>query len=126
MEIAKFVLTCVGSFIAVSGFFMGFWKSYKKKVEDKIKATKEEADEKIRTAEENAEAEIEKVRQGSIAKTEKLEKRIESLEESVAVLQKDVNSNLGERLSNIEGTMKKMDNILTQIQNWFINNTPRN
>ena len=37
MEIAKFVLTCVGSFIAVSGFFMGIWKAYSKKMEDKIK-----------------------------------------------------------------------------------------
>ena len=103
MEIAKFVLSCVGSFIAVSGFFMGIWKSYSRKLDDKI----------------------EKVKGETTIATDKLEKRIDSLEKSVSGLQKEVNSNLGERLSNIEGTMKKMANILTQIQNWFISNTPR-
>lgn len=96
MEIAKFVLTCVGSFISVSAFFMGIWKSYSKKLDDKI----------------------EKIKAETSTTTDKLEKRVDLLE-------KTVTPNLGERLSNIEGTMKKMDNILTQIQNWFISNTPR-
>lgn len=46
MEIAKFVLSCIGSFIAVSGFFMGIWKAYSKKTDDKIKAIQAQADEK--------------------------------------------------------------------------------
>lgn len=46
MEIAKFVLTCVGSFIAVSGFFMGIWKAYSKKMEDKIKSIQQQAEDK--------------------------------------------------------------------------------
>lgn len=107
MEIAKFVLTCVGSFIAVSGFFMGIWKNYSKKTDDKIKNIEETADCKIKVS------------------SEKLEKRISSLEDVVAGLQKDVNANLGQRLSNIEGEMKGMNNILKQIQGWFISNTPR-
>lgn len=125
MEIAKFVLSCIGSFIAVSGFFMGIWKAYSKKTDDKIKSIQTQADQKIKEAEKNARHEIDDVREGSIAKTEKLERRIAALEKSVSDLQRDVNSNLGQRLSNIEGEMKGMNNILKQIQGWFINNTPR-
>ena len=107
MEIAKFVLSCVGSFIAVSGFFMGIWKSYSKKTDDKIKNVEESTDCKIKTS------------------SEKLERKISSLEKVVEGLQKEVNANLGQRLSNIEGEMKGMNNILQQIQGWFIKNTPR-
>lgn len=125
MEIAKFVLSCVGSFIAVSGFFMGIWKAYSKKMEDRIKAIQQQADEKIKETESRAKLEIDKVQESSIAKSEKLEKRIAALEKNVSDLQRDVNLNLGQRLSNIEGEMKGMNNILKQIQGWFINNTPR-
>lgn len=125
MEIAKFVLSCIGSFIAVSCFFMGIWKAYSKKTDDKIKAIQAQADEKTKEAEAHAQAEIDKVREGSIAKSEKLERRIAALEKIVSDLQRDVSLNLGQRLSNIEGEMKGMNNILKQIQGWFINNTPR-
>ncbi|MBR4320854.1 hypothetical protein [Treponema sp.] len=125
MEIAKFVLSCVGSFIAVSGFFMGIWKNYSKKTDDKIKSIQQQADKKIRETEAHAQLEINEVREGSIAKSEKLERRIAALEKNVTDLQRDVNLNLGQRLSNIEGEMKGMNNILKQIQGWFINNTPR-
>lgn len=125
METAKFVLTCVGSFIAVSGFFMGIWKAYSKKTEEKIKSIQQQADEKIKEAQSSARTEIDEVREGSIAKSEKLERRIVALEKIVSDLQRDVSLNLGQRLSNIEGEMKGMNNILKQIQGWFINNTPR-
>ena len=125
MEIAKFVFSCIGSFIAVSGFFMGIWKAYTKKNDEKIKSVQDAAARQIQKAKDDAAAEIEKVREGSIAKTEKLEKRIESLEKSMSDLQKDLNANVGQRLSNIEGEMKGFGNILKQIQGWFINNTPR-
>lgn len=125
MEIAKFVLSCIGSFIAVSGFFMGIWKAYSKKTDDKISSMRAEADKKIKEAENAARHEINEVREGAIAKTEKLERRIAALEKNVSDLQRDVNLNLGQRLSNIEGEMKGMNNILKQIQGWFINNTPR-
>lgn len=124
IEIIKFALTCLGSFITAFGFFAGFWRAYKKKVEDKIKQVQSEAEEKIADAETAAKEEVAKVREGSIAKTEKLEKRISALEKSVSELQKDVNANLGQRLASIEGTMKGMSNILNQIQGYFINHTP--
>ena len=125
MEIAKFVLSCVGSFIAVSGFFMGIWKAYSKKTDEKIQSVQDAAAAQIQKARDGAAEAIKDVREGSIAKTEKLEKRIENLEESVSDLQKDLNANVGQRLSNIEGEMKGMTNILKQIQGWFIGNTPR-
>lgn len=136
MEIAKFVLSCIGSFIAVSGFFMGIWKAYSKKTDDKIESIQKQSYQKIKETEltakneikkveDTAKQEISEVRKGSIAKTEKLEKRLAALEKNVSDLQRDVNSNLGQRLSNIEGEMKGMTNILKQIQGWFISNTPR-
>ncbi|MCM1321636.1 MAG: hypothetical protein NC041_07180 [Bacteroides sp.] len=125
MEIAKFVLSCVGSFIAVSGFFMGIWKTYSKKTDDKIQLIQAQASQKIKETEAAARIEIKEVREGSIAKAEKLERRIAALEKNVSDLQRDVNLNLGQRLSNIEGEMKGINNILKQIQGWFINNTPR-
>jgi hypothetical protein len=104
---------------------MGIWKAYSKKTDDKIKSIQAQADQKIKEAEENARHEIGEVREGSIAKSEKLERRIMALEKNVSDLQRDVNLNLGQRLSNIEGEMKGMNNILKQIQGWFISNTPR-
>ena len=103
MEIVKFILACIGSFIAMAGFFGGLWANYKKKVEAKIAEVQKSADAKIK----------------------KQEERIEKLETIVAELQKTVSDGLGQRLSNIEGEMKGMNNILKQIQGWFINNTPR-
>lgn len=125
MEIAKFVLSCVGSFIAVSGFFTGIWKTYSKKTDDKIQLIQAESSRKIKETEAAARIEIKEVREGSIAKAEKLERRIAALEKNVSALQRDVNLNLGQRLSNIEGEMKGINNVLKQIQGWFINNTPR-
>ena len=101
MEIVKFILACIGSFIATTGFFGGLWANHKKKVEAKIAGVQNSADAKIK----------------------KQEERIEKLEDVVAELQKTVSDGLGQRLSNIEGEMKGMNNILKQIQGWFINNT---
>lgn len=104
---------------------MGIWKAYTKKTDEKIKSVKDASAAQIQKVKDEAATEIKDVRNGSIAKTEKLEKRIETLEKSVSDLQKDLNANVGQRLSNIEGEMKGMTNILKQIQGWFINNTPR-
>ena len=71
------------------------------------------------------EAKIAGVQNSAHAKIKKQEERIEKLEDVVAELQKTVSDGLGQRLSNIEGEMKGMNNILKQIQGWFINNTPR-
>lgn len=123
MEIAKFVLSCVGSFIAVSSFFAAIWRSYAKKTEEKIKSIQQQADEKIAEAETKSRSKIDEVREGSIAKSDKLERRIAALERNVTDLQRDVNANLGQRLANIEGVMKGMSNVLNQIQGYFITHT---
>ena len=125
MEIAKFIFACIGSFITVAEFFGGLWARYQKRQEDKVASAHASAREQIKAIEARAREEIKEVREGAIIKTEKLEKRIDALEKTVGGLQKEVNTNLGQRLSNIEGEMKGMNNILKQIQGWFINNTPR-
>ena len=114
-----------GRFVTAAGFFGGLWARYQKKQEDKIASAQASAREQIKAIEARAREEIKEVREGAIIKTDKLEKRIDALEKTVGGLQKEVNTNLGQRLSNIEGEMKGMNNILKQIQGWFINNTPR-
>ena len=125
MEIVKFIFACFGSFVTAAGFFGGLWARYQKKQEDKIASAHASAREQIKAIEARAREEIKEVREGSIAKTEKLEKRIDALEKTVGGLQKEVNASLGQRLSSIEGQIKGMNNILNQIQDWFIKNTPR-
>ena len=125
MEIAKFIFACIGSFVTAAGFFGGLWAKHQKRLEDKISAAEAGARERIKAIEARAREEIKEVREGSIAKTEKLEKRIDALEKTVGGLQKEVNASLGQRLSSIEGQIKGMNNILNQIQDWFIKNTPR-
>lgn len=125
MEIAKFIFACIGSFVTAAGFFGGLWAKHQKRLEDKIAAAEAGARERIKTIEASAREEIKEVREGAIIKTEKLEKRIDALEKTVGGLQKEVNTNLGQRLSSIEGQIKGMNNILNQIQDWFIKNTPR-
>ena len=125
MEIAKFIFACIGSFVTAAGFFGGLWAKHQKRLEDKIAAAEAGARERIKTIEAAAREEIKEVREGAIIKTDKLEKRIDALEKTVGGLQKEVNASLGQRLSSIEGQMKGMNNILNQIQDWFIKNTSR-
>ena len=69
MEIAKFVLSCVGTFITTFLFFAGFWKAYKKRVEDKIKQVQEEANKKIEKQQNDADEKIANMQEVSNEKT---------------------------------------------------------
>ena len=103
MEIVKFIFACIGSAITTAGFFGGLWANHNKRVDAKIAA----------------------IQSGAESKINKQEDRIIKLEDTVSDLQRTVSEGLGQRLSNIEGEMRGMNNILKQIQGWFINNTPR-
>ena len=94
MEIAKFVLTAVGTFLSVFGLSFTVFQYWKKKQDEKFDTLKNETKESIK-------------RMGS---------RIEALEQNVL-------RNLESRLSLIEGELKGIKPILQSIQNWFINNT---
>jgi hypothetical protein len=93
VEIAKFVLTAVGTFLSVFGLSFTVFQYWKKKQDEKFDTLKSETKESIK-------------RMGS---------RIEVLEQNAL-------RNLENRLSLIEGELKGLKPILQSIQNWFINN----
>lgn len=124
MEIAKFVFTCIGSFISVFVFLFGFWLRYKAKVTAEIEQEKSGTAEKIASVRKYAEQQIKEIRESMKSNHDVVEKKIEKLEMTIAQLQFTITTDFGQRLSSIEGEMKGFGNILRQIQNWFIDNTP--
>jgi uncharacterized membrane protein len=96
VEIAKFVLTTVGTFLAVLGFLFTVFQYWKKKQEEKFSELRNETKDSIT----------------------RLGKRIEFLEMNVV-------HSFENRLSVIEGELKGIKPILQSISNWFINNDTR-
>ena len=94
MEIAKFVLLAVGTFLSVFGLSFTVFQYWRKKQDEKFDTLKTETKESIK-------------RMGA---------RIEALEQNAL-------HSLENRLSLIEGELKGLKPILQSIQNWFINNT---
>lgn len=125
MEIAKFALSCVLGAITISGFFAGIWSRHIKKMNDALLSARKDADAKVANAKAVAEQQIADARNDLGVELSKQDRRIEKLEESVEKLQTSITAGLERRLSNIEGEMKGMNNVLKSIQNWFIANTPR-
>ena len=107
MEIAKFVLYSVGSFVSVFTLSFSIFQYWKKQQEDKYNAFKTETKESLQRESEARQRDI-----------NKLEKRIENLENTVV-------QSVQQRMSSIEGELKGIKPILQSIQNWFINNTQR-
>jgi hypothetical protein len=94
VEIAKFVLTAVGTFISVFALSFTIFQYWRKKQKEKIDALRDDTKRSIT----------------------RLGERIEELE-------KIVMRSFESRLGLIEGELKGMKPILQAIQNWFINNT---
>jgi hypothetical protein len=94
VEVAKFILTAVGTFLSVFGLSFTVFQYWKKKQDENFDTLKTETKDSIK-------------RMGS---------RIEVLEQNAL-------RNLENRLSLIEGELKGLKPILQSIQNWFINNT---
>lgn len=107
MEIAKFVLYSVGSFVSVFTLSFSIFQYWKKQQEDKYNAFKTETKESLQRESEARQRDI-----------NKLEKRIENLENTLV-------QSVQQRMSSIEGELKGIKPILQSIQNWFINNTSR-
>ena len=106
MEIAKFVLTAIGTFLSVFALSFTIFQYWRKKQDEKF--------EDLETSVHNEVRSEEAARKESVAR---LEKRIEFLEHSVV-------HGFENRLSVIEGELRGIKPILQAIQNWFINNTP--
>ncbi|MDR3173005.1 MAG: hypothetical protein LBU19_02035 [Treponema sp.] len=106
MEIAKFILTAIGTFLSVLTLSFAVFQYWRKKQDEKFNVLKESLKE-----------EVQGEREARKESLERLGKRIENLENSVM-------QDLQRRLSVIEGELKGIKPILQSIQNWFINNTP--
>jgi uncharacterized protein HemX len=106
VEIAKFVLTAIGTFLSVFGLSFTVFQYWKKKQDEKFNSLKSTVESLI---------EKETATRGSAQ--ERLHKRIDDLELSFA-------HSLERRLSTIEGELKGLKQTLQTIQNWFVSNTP--
>jgi hypothetical protein len=106
VEIAKFVLTAIGTFISVFALSFTVFQYWRKKQDEKFDLFKKSIDGMMR-------AEIDS-RKESVSR---MELRINSLENTMS-------QRFENRLSVIEGELRGIKPILQAIQNWFINNTP--
>jgi len=105
MEIAKFVITAVGTFISVFTLSFAIFQYWKKKQDEKFDTLKESIKYEINTEKTDREKSI-----------ERLHKRIDQLESNIV-------HDVQRRMSTIEGELKGMRNVLEKIQEWFIKNT---
>jgi len=106
VEIAKFVLTALGTFLSVFGLSFTVFQYWRKKQDEKFDGLKNTL--------EDALIKESQIRGDAVSH---LEKRVEFLEHSIV-------HGFENRLSVIEGELKGIKPILQAIQNWFINNTP--
>jgi hypothetical protein len=106
VEIAKFVLTAIGTFLSVFGLSFTMFQYWRKKQDEKFDLLKAAVKTGIQDEED--------ARKDSISR---LEKRVGYLERRIV-------QGFGNRLSTIEGELRGIKPILQAIQNWFIDNTP--
>ena len=106
MEIAKFVLTAVGTFVSVISLSFAVFPYWRKKQDEKFDLFKKTIDRMVQEEERN--------RKESDAQHEN---RLRDLENTMA-------RRFENRLSVMEGELKGIKSILQSIQNWFISNAP--
>ena len=104
MEIAKFVLTAIGTFLSVFALSFTVFQYWRKKQDEKFDLLKKSLENIIQKEIDN--------RKESIAH---MEGRVSSLENTMS-------QRFENRLSVIEGELRGIKPILQSIQNWFINN----
>lgn len=114
MELLKFILTAIGTFVAVLSFSFAVFSWWKKRQEEKDTEFKKSLIESFNE---------EKIAREKEIATERAERKheIEKLEKRIAYLQDTVIKESGERMSAIEGELRQIRPILASIQNWFIN-----
>jgi hypothetical protein len=106
VEIAKFVLTAVGTFVSVISLSFAVFQYWRKKQDEKFDLFRKTVDGRIQGETDN--------RKESVSR---MEGRINALESTMS-------QRFENRLSVIEGELKGIKPILMSIQAWFINNTP--
>jgi len=106
VEIAKFILSAVGTFLTVFGLSFTVFQYWRKKQDEKFELLKQSLETGLR-----------KETDSRKESTARIESRINALENIMS-------QRFENRLSVIEGELKGFKTILQSIQNWFINNTP--
>jgi hypothetical protein len=104
VEIAKFVLTAVGTFVSVISLSFAVFTYWRRKQDEKFDLFKKSVDSRIQGETDS--------RKESDARHED---RLRDLESTMA-------QRFENRLSVMEGELKGIKSILQSIQNWFINN----
>jgi hypothetical protein len=105
VEIAKFVLTAVGTFVSVISLSFAVFQYWRKKQDEKFDLFKKNIDQMIQKEE-----------QSRKAFDTQHENRLRDLESTMV-------QRFENRLSIMEGELKGIKSILQSMQNWFINNT---
>jgi hypothetical protein len=105
MEIAKFILTAVGTFLSVISLSFAVFQYWRKKQDEKFDLFKKVITDMIQKEEQN--------RKESDARHDD---RLRDLESTMV-------QRFESRLSIMEGELKGIKSILQSIQTWFINNT---
>jgi Flp pilus assembly protein TadB len=118
VELAKFILTIVATFVSLSALMFSIFQFWAKKQEKKDEAFKAAIRKELDTERVSSKEEIEDERASRKEDVRRLETRIEKLESIVT-------EGLIDRLSKLEGEMKGIRDILNRIQDWFIRNTSK-
>jgi hypothetical protein len=113
MEIAKLVLQAVAVFAALAGLGYTILSAWKKAQEKKLQITLQAMQRQVDETVAMTKKEVDEERQHRIENVNRLHARIDKV-------QTDLISDLQGRMSRMEGELKGMTNILTQIQGWFI------
>jgi len=107
VEIAKFVLTAVGTFLSVFALSFSVFQHWRKRQDEKFDMLKKSIEASIKQETDN--------RKDSVAN---IDIRVKALENTMS-------QRFENRLSIIEGELRGIKPIMQSIQNWFVNNTPR-
>jgi hypothetical protein len=117
MEIAKFVLTAIGTFISVSGLGFAVLQFWIKKREEKDAAFQASVRKELAGERGLSRDEIQSERASRKEDMQRLEDRIGRLE-------KILTDDLIGRISKVEGELKGLRITLEAIQRWFIEHSP--
>jgi len=112
MEIAKFVLQAVAVFLTLAGLGYTILSAWMRKKE------KEMAEVKAETI-----AAVNRLSQDVLVERSNRIENVNRIHERIDSMQSELISDLQGRMSRMEGELKGVTNILSQIQNWFISNS---
>jgi hypothetical protein len=117
LEIAKFILTAIGTFVSVSALTFTLFQFWVKRREEKDAAFRTSVRKEMESERKLSHDEIQKERSSRKEDMQHLENRIERLE-------KILTDDLIGRISKVEGELKGMRATLEAIQRWFIEHSP--